>query len=80
LEARLFDGDTTAGPVPIFFSEDTEAASEAARANPIKAHHDLQRIMKVFIMPELINLEEAKLLVKKPRYNVTTTNDLDLIH
>jgi hypothetical protein len=30
-------------------------------------HSDLQRLMKMFIMPETIDMEEALALVKKPR-------------
>jgi hypothetical protein len=32
-----------------------------------KAHHDYQRAVKAFMMPELVDLEEAKQLLKKPR-------------
>jgi hypothetical protein len=42
-------------------------SKEALAANPMRAHQDLQRAMKVFLMPELIDLEEALNLVKRPR-------------
>jgi hypothetical protein len=66
-ETRLFSGDDTAGPIPTLFSEDIEAAREAITENLIRAHSDLQRLMKIFIMPETIDMEEAIAMVKKPR-------------
>jgi hypothetical protein len=66
-EARLFNGDDTAGPVPTFFSDEMEAAKEAMMDNPRRVHQDLQRLMKMFIMPETVSLEEAIAIVKKPR-------------
>jgi hypothetical protein len=63
----MFNGELAAGPVPALFSEDEEASQEALLANPRKAHQDLQRAMKIFFMPELVELEEALTLVKKPR-------------
>jgi hypothetical protein len=67
-EARLFAGEDTAGPVPTLFTEDIEAAREAIENNARRAHQDMQRLMRMFLMPELVNLEEALPLVKKPRW------------
>jgi hypothetical protein len=66
-EARLFNGEDTAGPVPTFFTDDIEAAREAVRDNVKRTHQDLQRLMKMFVMPETVSLEEAIAIVKKPR-------------
>ena len=68
LEAALYDGETAAGPIPTLFAEDVEAAMEAVTSNPAKAHADLQKMAKVFFMPETANLEEAVSLIKKPRF------------
>jgi hypothetical protein len=68
VEAKLFDGGVAAGPVPTIFSEDIEATREALKGNPQKAHQDLQRAMKSFFMPEIVGLEEALQLIKRPRY------------
>jgi hypothetical protein len=65
--ARLFNGDAAAGPVPALFSEDINASLSALMENPQRAHQDMQRAMKSFFMPETVELEEALLLVKKPR-------------
>jgi hypothetical protein len=67
-DARLFSGDDTGGPVPTFFTEDIEAAREAIAENLVRLHSDIQRLMKLFIMPENIDLQEALAIIKKPRY------------
>jgi hypothetical protein len=67
VEAKLFNGDDTAGPVPTFFTDEIEAAKEAMMDNPRRLHQDLQRLMKMFIMPETVSLEEALAIIKKPR-------------
>lgn len=67
LEATTFNGDSTAGPVPTLFAEDVEGASEAINSNPARAHADIQRLARVFYMPEILTPTEATQLVKKPR-------------
>jgi hypothetical protein len=67
LEASLFDGEIAAGPVPVLFSEEPEATLAAVTANPGKAHYDVQKVARCFLMPETIRLDEASALVKKPR-------------
>jgi hypothetical protein len=67
LNAALFHGEAAAGPVPALFSEEAEAAKEALASNPQKAHQDVQRLNKIFFMPEHVDTEEATNLVKKPR-------------
>jgi hypothetical protein len=68
--AKLFDGTIAAGPVPTLFSEDIPASKEALASSPQKAHQDLQRALKAFLMPESVELKEALALVKKSRYIV----------
>jgi hypothetical protein len=67
LQAKLFDGETAAGPVPALFSEDAASSTEALRSNPKKAHQDLQRAAKIFMMPETVDLAEALAIDKRPR-------------
>jgi hypothetical protein len=67
VDTKLFDGEVAAGPVPVLFSEEAEASLEALKSSPLRAHQDIQRALKVFLMPELVELEEAMALVKKPR-------------
>jgi hypothetical protein len=70
LGAVLFDGDTTAGPCPVLFSEDPESSVAALEANPDKAHKDYSKVARSFFMPEYVKLKEALAVVKKPRYYV----------
>jgi hypothetical protein len=67
LQAKLFDGEVAAGPVPALFSEDADSSTEALKANPKKAHQDLQRAAKIFMMPETVDLADALAIVKRPR-------------
>jgi hypothetical protein len=67
MEASLFEGETTAGPLPVLFSEDPDSSAEALLANPSKAHQDYNKIARCFFMPENIKLKEALAVVKKPR-------------
>jgi hypothetical protein len=67
LEARMFNGELAAGPVPALFSEDGEASQEALLANPRKAHQDLQRAMKIFFMPELVGAGRGPVPGKKTK-------------
>jgi len=67
LEAAMYEGEATAGPVPTFFSEDPVATTDALKTNTVKAHSDYQRIAKAFFMPEVLLAEEAIAMVKKPR-------------
>ena len=67
LDTTMFEGENTAGPVPTVFSEDPEATRAALEANVVRAHTDLQRMAKCFFMPELLKMEEALAVLKKPR-------------
>ena len=67
LECSLYDGETTAGPVPTLFAEEVEVAKEAITADPSKAHSDYLKIARTFFMPETIGIEDAVAMVKKPR-------------
>jgi hypothetical protein len=67
LNADLFDGDEQAGPVPTLFAEDVEAAAEGLNRNAARAHADIQKLSRVFFMPEVVDLEEATSIIKKPR-------------
>jgi hypothetical protein len=67
LEATMFDGDEAAGPVPVLFSEDPESTKRGVASNLVKAHHDIQKVVRCFMMPETVRLEEATALIKRPR-------------
>ena len=67
LECPMFEGEHVAGPVPTLFGEDPDTSKLAISANLGKAFTDTQRMMRCFFMPEVVSLEEAKAVVKKPR-------------
>ena len=67
LETTLFDGELIAGPFPTFFSEDESASLAAFKANPLKGHWDLMKILRLFFMPESVSAETALEILRKPR-------------
>ena len=74
VNASLFEGETTAGPCPILFGDDTEDALEAITSDPTKAHYDMMRINRTFLSFEYTTLKESINLVKKPRYTLSKFN------
>jgi hypothetical protein len=44
LHAHMFNGDAAAGPVPILFATNPEAAAAVIEAEPAKAHFDLSKV------------------------------------
>ncbi len=44
LNANLYDGATTAGPIPTLFSDDQQATIDALVADPAQAHKDVVKI------------------------------------
>jgi hypothetical protein len=44
LNANLYDGASTAGPVPTLFSDDQQATIDALVADPAQAHKDVVKI------------------------------------
>jgi hypothetical protein len=68
INAQMFDGEDAAGPVATLFCDEADAAKEGLLTNLQRAHADIQKLVRVFFMPETIDLDEALALVKKPRY------------
>ena len=68
LECTIFEGEVVAGPVPTLFGESPDMSRAALTANPEKAFSDSQRILRCFLMPELLDPSEADSFIKKPRY------------
>jgi len=67
LEANMWEGETTAGLVPTLFADNVQDARTAFMENSAKSHADILKLARSLFMPELIDMEEAKALVKKPR-------------
>ena len=67
LDTPMFEGEETAGPIPTFFAEEVDTSREALNNNPVRGHADYQRLVRTFFMPEIIGVDEAPSIVKKPR-------------
>jgi hypothetical protein len=44
MNANMYDGVSTAGPVPTIFSEDQQATIDAMVSDPVQAHKDVTKI------------------------------------
>ena len=63
----LFNNDILGGPVPTLFGNDDDTILAAIQSDPSKAHWDLNKIARIFLMPESLDLQEAIQFLKKPR-------------
>ena len=63
----LFDNDILGRPVPTLFGDDDDTILAAIQSDPSKAHWDLNKIARIFLMPESLDLQEAIQFLKKPR-------------
>ncbi len=75
-KATMWDGDEIAGPVPTLLTEDVESATAAIMKDVVRAHLDLSRISRVFLIPEHVDMAKAALLVKKPRLNTSNKKSI----
>jgi hypothetical protein len=53
--------------MPVLFAEDSRKAEAGILANIATARKDLDRINRIFFVPESVELEAAHAIVKKPR-------------
>ena len=67
LAATLFAGGVVGGPVPNLFAADPEVAKAAISADVLKAHWDVNKMVRVLMAGESVTLKEAVALMKKPR-------------
>ena len=67
VECVMFEGDSVAGPVMSLFAEDPGVSKQGIDSNQAWAYADYQKIVRCFLMPELVSGEEAIQIVKKPR-------------
>ncbi len=74
LTTDMWDGEELAGPVPTLFASDPETACQAIVKDPVKAHADISKLLRVFFTPEHVNLEGALELVKTARYAINKWN------
>ena len=67
LAANLFEGEVMGGLIPTLFADDPAAAELAIKAHASKAHWDINKLAKVFMVLEDISLRDAAGVLKKPR-------------
>jgi hypothetical protein len=67
MNANMYDGVSTAGPVPTIFSDDQQATIDAMVSDPAQAHKDVTKINSIFVMPEVLKPAACGSLIKKPR-------------
>ena len=57
LNANLYDGTSTAGPVPTIFSDDQQATIDALVGDPAQAHKDVMKINRYTDKKFHLNIE-----------------------
>ena len=67
LAANLFEGEVMGGLIPTLFADDPTAAELAIKADTSRAHWDINKLAKVFMVLEDISLKDAARVLKKPR-------------
>ncbi len=50
----MWDGEELAGPLPTVFASDPETACQAINKDPVKAHANISKLLRVFFTPEHI--------------------------
>ena len=59
VEADYLDDDFSSGLLPVLFAEDPDASKSGLLSDPDNARKDLERLNRVFFIPETISLEEG---------------------
>jgi hypothetical protein len=67
LEADYIDEAYLSGILPVLFAEDPAAAEAGIKDNQTFAMKDVDRLNRMFFIPEGLGLEEAHRIVKKAR-------------
>jgi hypothetical protein len=67
LDADYLDDDFLSGVLPVLFAANPHIAEAAIVANPDNAKKDLERLARMFFIPEGLNIEMAAQVVRKPR-------------
>lgn len=67
LEAEYFEDEFLSGIVPVLFADVPEVAVAAALADKPSLKKDLERLNRVFFIPESVGLGVAGQIVRKPR-------------
>jgi len=67
LSTEYFDEDFMSGVMPILFARDPRAAEASIKANPVTAMKDLDKLNRIFFIPESVELSAALKIVKRAR-------------
>jgi hypothetical protein len=67
LKADYFEEDFLYGISPVLFATDPKASEDGIRANTETAKKDLDRLNRIFFVPESVELNAALKIVKKAR-------------
>jgi hypothetical protein len=67
LSAEYLDEEVLSGLLPTLYSEEPAASEAALLADPVRAQKDVEALNRVFFIPEVVQLEEALKIVRKPR-------------
>jgi hypothetical protein len=67
LSAEYFDEDFLSGIMPVLFARDPKAAESGIRSNPETAMKDLDKLNRIFFIPESVELPAAQKIVKRAR-------------
>jgi hypothetical protein len=65
--ADYLDDDLLDGVMPVLFADDVRAAEATILEAPLTAKRDLERLAKVYFVPETLDLNQAEAIVRKPR-------------
>jgi hypothetical protein len=65
--ADYLDDDLLDGVMPVLFADDVRAAEAAILEAPLTAKRDLERLAKIYFVPETLDLNQAEAIVRKPR-------------
>ncbi len=67
LSTEYFDEDFLSGIMPVLFARDPRAAEASIKANPETAMKDLDKLNRIFFIPESVELDGALKIVKRAR-------------
>ncbi len=67
MEADYLDEDFLSGIMPVLFAANPHLAEAAIAANPGNTKKDLDRLARLFFIPEGLDVEMAAQVVRKPR-------------
>jgi hypothetical protein len=67
LSTKYFDEDFMSGVMPVLFARDPRAAEAGIKANPETAMKDLDKLNRIFFIPESVELSAALKIVKRAR-------------